>query len=233
MSISSSRKWRSSELIALEYLEKQGFRIEETRKKIKIEGVEIGEVDAIAISPGGEKYAVEIKAGRIDVAGIRQAYVNALLLGLKPLIVAKGYADDSAMMLARELDVKVVELGDQYLVDSEELEIIVESAIYGLLRKILGVVTSKEPIPPQDYTVIEALAGSRDIKEFADSLKTTAENAMRQVRRIQSKGILPEDTKSYYELKMYAQIILLRERIRGLERLLASNCREKTQPSYP
>lgn len=233
MSISSSRKWRSSELIALEYLEKQGFRIEETRKKIKIEGVEIGEVDAIAISPSGEKYAVEIKAGRVDVAGIRQAYVNALLLGLKPLIVAKGYADDSAMMLARELDVKVIELGDQYIVDSEELEIIVESAIYGLLRKILGVVTSNEPIPPQDYTVIEALAGSRDIKEFADSLKTTVENAMRQVRRIQSKGILPEDTKSYYELKMYAQIILLRERIRGLERLLASSCREKNQPSYP
>lgn len=222
MNISSSRKWRSSELIALEYLERQGFRIEEARKKIKVEGVEIGEVDAVAVSRNGVKYAVEVKAGRVDVTGIRQAYVNAVLLGLKPLVVAKGYADDSAAALAKELGVEVIELGDQYLVDAEELEVIVESAVQGFIRRILDVLVKDEPVPPQDLEVIDALARSRDIKEFADALKTSVENAMRHVRRIQAKGLLPEDTRSFNELKLYAQLTVLREKVKLLGKILSS-----------
>jgi len=221
VNISSKRRWRSSELIALEYLEKKGFKIVETRKKIKIEGVEVGEVDAIIESQNGERYAVEIKAGSVDVTGIRQAYVNAVLLGMKPLVVAKGFADDSALALARELGVEVLELGNQYLVEAEELEVIVESAIQGLLRRILDVVLSNEPVPPQELAVIESMAKSRDIKEFADSLKTSIENAVKHIKRLQERGLLPEDTKSYSELRMYAQLILLREKLSRLEKTLS------------
>jgi len=221
VNISSKRKWRSSELIALEYLEKKGFKIVETRKKIRIEGVEVGEVDAIIESQNGERYAVEIKAGSVDVTGIRQAYVNAVLLGMKPLVVAKGFADDSALALARELGVEVLELGNQYLVEAEELEVIVESAIQGLLRRVLDIVLSNEPVPPQELAVIENIAKSRDIKEFADSLKTSVENAVKHIKRLQGRRLLPEDTKSYSELRMYAQLILLREKLSRLEKTLS------------
>jgi len=221
VNISSKRKWRSSELIALEYLEKKGFKIVETRKKIRIEGVEVGEVDAIIESQNGERYAVEIKAGSVDVTGIRQAYVNAVLLGMKPLVVAKGFADDSALALARELGVEVLELGNQYLVEAEELEVIVESAIQGLLRRVLDIVLSNEPVPPQELAVIESMAKSRDIKEFADSLKTSVENAVKHIKRLQGRRLLPEDTKSYSELRMYAQLILLREKLSRLEKTLS------------
>jgi predicted RecB family endonuclease len=113
-SISARRRWLSSERIAQEVLETIGFKILETRKKIILNDIEIGEVDAIAVDDKGTLYAVEVKAGKADITGVRQAYINALLLNAKPVIVCKGFADDAAKELAEKLGVQVIQLSDVF-----------------------------------------------------------------------------------------------------------------------
>ncbi|MEM2512068.1 MAG: endonuclease NucS, partial [Ignisphaera sp.] len=127
--ISARRRWISSEKIAQEVLENLGFKILETRKKIILNNIEVGEIDAIALDENGDAYAVEVKAGKADITGIRQAYINALLLNVKPIIVCKGFADDAARELAEKLGVRVIQLSDLFLVESEELNIIVREVI--------------------------------------------------------------------------------------------------------
>jgi predicted RecB family endonuclease len=214
MNISAKRKWRSSEEIALEYLEELGYKILDRNYKIKIEGVEVGEVDAIVENENGEKYAVEIKAGNIDVNGIRQAYVNAQLLGYKPLIVAKGYSDESAEKLAEELGVKIYLLSDRFIVDAEELETIVYSSIKRTLQEILDTLT-QAPIPaPEERDFLEKLVESRTIKELAEKTRGDINEVARMIRRLQNRGILSRKTRNYTEIRFQAQLIILRERFR-------------------
>lgn len=221
---SSERKWRSSESIALQYLEKAGYKILETRKKIKIEGVEVGEVDAVAEGPDGNLYVVEIKAGRVDVTGIRQIYVNAQLLGYKPLVVAKGFADNSSKMLADKLGVPVIELSDAFLVDAEELEIVVESALYRILSEWLKVLVTPLELGPQEWRIVEALAKSSDVKDFADLLGLSVEDAMREIARLRNKGF-PSWGKSYWAMRPVAQLLIIKRELENLKRLIASSAR--------
>jgi len=91
------------------------------RHKILRDGVELGEVDVLAEDAAGRRYAVEIKAGKVDVSGIRQAYINAKLLDAKPMVVCRGYSDESAQKLAEELGVEVVTLPDYVFLSIDEL----------------------------------------------------------------------------------------------------------------
>lgn len=225
---SSERKWRSSEAIALQYLERAGYKILETRRKIKIEGVEVGEVDAIAEGPDGNLYVVEIKAGRVDVTGIRQAYVNAQLLGYKPLVVAKGFADDSSKTLAERLGVPVIELSDAFLVDAEELETVVESALYRILSEWLRILVTPLELGPQEWRVVEALAKSSDIKDFADQLGLSVEDAMREMARLRNKGF-PSWGKSYWAMRPVAQLLVIKRELESLKRLLVASTRFSRQ----
>mgnify|MGYP001770639131 CR=1 FL=1 len=62
------------------------------RYKILKDGVEVGEVDVLAQDSAKRLYAVEIKAGKVDVSGVRQAYINAKLLNATPMVICRGYA---------------------------------------------------------------------------------------------------------------------------------------------
>ncbi len=215
MSISAKRRWRSSEDIALEYLEELGYKVLERNHKVKIDGVEVGEVDAIVEDSNGEKYAVEVKAGNIDVHGIRQIYVNAEILGYKPLVVAKGYADESAEKLAEELGVKVYTLSDRFIVDAEELETIVYASIRKTLQEILDTITYA-PIPtPEERDFLEKIVESKTIKELAEKTNNTIGEVAKKIKRLQNKGIIGKKTRNYQEIRLHAQIILLREKFRG------------------
>jgi predicted RecB family endonuclease len=216
MSLSAKRRWRSSEEIALEFLEEHGYKIIDTHVKIRIESVEVGEVDAIVEDERGNRYAVEIKAGRIDVSGIRQAYVNAQLLGLKPLIIAKGFSDDSAAALAEKLGVKVIQLSDYYLVEAEELETIVKATIRSILEDVLETIfTSKNP-SPEDYEFLKIMASTKTIKDLADKLNMDINDVIRRIKRLQNKGVLGKRIKNYQELRFEAQLILIREEVRRI-----------------
>ncbi|MCD6300712.1 MAG: YraN family protein [Staphylothermus sp.] len=225
MSLSAKRRWRSSEEIALRFLEEQGFRILDTHYKIKIEGVEIGEVDAIVEDEQGNKYAVEIKAGRIDVTGIRQAYVNAQLLGYKPLVVAKGFSDESAALLAEKLGVKVIQLSDYFLVESEELETLIKASIRSIIEEFLNALLTTKNLGPEETDFLITIAQSRNIKEVADKLGISVEEVARRIKRLQNKGILSKKIKSFQEIRFYAQLLLLRENMRKALELIKSCCR--------
>ena len=216
VSISAKRRWRSSEDIALEYLEELGYRVLHRNYKVKIDGVEVGEVDAVVEDGNGVKYAVEVKAGNIDVNGIRQIYVNAELLGCKPLVVAKGFADESAEKLAEELNVKVYTLSDRFIVDAEELETIVYASIRKTLQEILDTLTTAPTPAPEERDFLEKLVASRTIKELADNLNTTVSDVAKKIKRLQSKGIISRKTKNYQEIRFQAQILLLREKLRSI-----------------
>lgn len=96
-----------------------GYRVVETRKKVMLNGVEVGEIDAVVVDEANTLWGVEIKAGRIDVTGIRQAYVNALVAGVKPMVVCKGFADDllKSLGIERLEDIEVGYNADMVILD--------------------------------------------------------------------------------------------------------------------
>jgi len=164
------RRWLASERVAFRLLEERGFNIIDTHKKIEIDGVEVGEVDAVAVGPDGSKYVVEVKAGRLDVHGVRQVYTAAQLLGAKPLAVAKGYADDSARKLAEKLGVELVELEDVFLVDAEELETLVYGAVMEAVAEALSLLASPPQLPPNLVSKVMAIAEAESLGEAAKRL---------------------------------------------------------------
>ncbi|MEM1933049.1 MAG: recombinase RecB [Desulfurococcaceae archaeon] len=216
MSISQKRKWRSSEEIAVKVLEKNGFRIIDRGAKIVINGIEVGEVDAIAEDPSGVRYAVEIKAGTIDINGIRQAYVNSQLLGYKPLIVAKGFADESAEILASNLGVKTLLLSDQFIIDAEELEVIVETAFWRIIENVLDMMFIERALEAEDEETLNAMVKSGTIKELAESLNCSIEEAVDRIRKLQDKNVLGRNTKNYQELRLQAKLVLLNHKLNKL-----------------
>jgi predicted RecB family endonuclease len=164
------RRWLASERVAFRLLEERGYTILETHKPIEIEGVEVGEADAIALGPDGERYVVEVKAGRLDVHGVRQAYVNALVAGGKPLVVAKGFSDDAAKALAEKLGVKVIELEDVFLVDSEELEDLVYGAAAEAVAEVIWLLAKPPRLTPRQLEEVEAIASSPTLLDAARRL---------------------------------------------------------------
>jgi len=223
MSISPKRKWRSSEEIALEYLEELGYRVLDRNYKIVVDGVELGEVDAIVEDSSGVKYAVEIKAGNVDVSGVRQAYVNAELLGYKPLVVAKGFADEAAEKLSEELGVKVHVLSDRFIVDPEELETIVYASIRRIVQEILDLIASAPTPNPDEMKLLEAIAVSKTVRDLAENLNTSVEEVAKRIKILQDRGLLVAKTKSFQEMRLQAQIILLREKLAAILRKLGNS----------
>lgn len=124
-----------------ELLSRLGFRIMDRRVKVTSNGVEVGEVDLIAEDECGNKYSVEVKSGKVDVSGVRQAYTNARLINARPLIVARGFSNDSSRALAEELGVRVIELEDAIVLKPDELRTAVESAMYSLIEELADALT--------------------------------------------------------------------------------------------
>lgn len=220
MTISSKRRWRSSEDIALQYLEEKGYMVLERGVKVRLDGIEVGEVDAVVQDSSGVKYAVEVKAGNIDVNGIRQIYVNSKILGYQPLVVAKGYADESAEKLAEELGVKVYKLSDQFIIDAEEIETIVSTSIKKIIQEILDILTNAPTPKPEEQAFLTKLVESPTIKDLADKTNMSIPDVVKKIKTLQNRGLISDRIKNYQEIRLQAQIILLREKYRFLIDLL-------------
>ncbi len=228
---SAKKRWLASERLAFRILESQGYNILEHHKKIKIDDVEVTEVDAIAIGRNGQKYAVEVKAGKIDVQGVRQAYTNALLLGAKPLVIARGFADDSARKLAENLDVKVIELDDVFLVDATELEHLVYTAtLEAFSEALLLLLDTSIKINPAEIDIVKALAESNSLKEAAKKANADLEKVARIVEFLRSniplarrggfKGLRLSARILYYKTKLQALLESLDTSSSRIEELL-------------
>ncbi|MEM1612202.1 MAG: recombinase RecB [Desulfurococcaceae archaeon] len=212
--LSPRRKWIASEKIALGVLEELGYRVLEVGKKIELGGVEVGEIDVIVADSAGELYAVEVKAGKIDVSGIRQAYVNALLVGTRPMVVCKGFADDAAKGLAERLGVRVIQLSDVFLVESEEIYTIVREVIEETLTDYLEVFYGYSPqLKPEHFEILNAIYTSTTVDEAAEKLGVDVSVFAKRIEELKKQNIVPRWASKYNTVKRVAQILLHRQSI--------------------
>lgn len=211
--VSPKKKWRSSERIAIDLLENLGYRVIDVHRKIKIDGVEVGEVDAIVEDDKGERYAVEIKAGSIDVTGLRQAYVNALLLNMKSLVVAKGFSDESAEKLAQQLGIKTLFLTDYFIVSSEELELLVKEAFEKIIIDTINTLMTDKSLSPEDIRLLKTISSSPTIADAAKQLSIDIPTLVKKIKVLQNKKLIPPTVKSYNMIRYYASILLLKQKI--------------------
>ena len=203
-----------------------GFKVLDTRKKIVKNGVEVGEVDIIASSPEGELYAVEVKAGKASVSDIRQAYTGALLLGMKPLIICKGFADAAAETVAKELNVKVLAIPEYYMLfEVEDLELAVKAALQDSIDELGPPIPLPhgEKLTKREIKLLKAIASSSSVEDAASKLKTTPQDVWRQVNSLRAKGIL-RGSLGFERLKIHVKRVLayieLEQKIRSMDRRL-------------
>jgi len=218
------RKGLSSEKIAKRLLENLGYTVVERRKQIVVNGAKVAEVDLVAIGPDGEKYAVEVKAGKISVNDIRQAYTNALLVEAKPMIVCKGYADEGAKQAAKSLGVEVITFSSYYLLlDIDELYAVVNEAVREVLEEYgLLPLPSRDLLSPRDIEVLEAIAKSSSMEEAADRLGIKLRALNSRIKRLKLAGVLPR-VRDYDRLKLVSKNILRRVTVEELEDRLRSS----------
>jgi predicted RecB family endonuclease len=212
--LSARRRGLASERIAVSILEELGYRVLEVGKKVIINGTEIGEVDVLAEDQSGEKYAVEVKAGRLDVGGVRQAYVNALILGAKPMVICKGFSDDAARELAEKLGVRVVQLSDVFLVESEELYSIVREVVEEILTEYFELFYGYTAhLKPEHYETLSAIYSSTSIEEAAEKLNLDVSALARHIDELRKQGVIPKWASKYSSVKRVAQILVQKQSV--------------------
>jgi len=205
-------KGMSSERIARSILERLGYRILETNKKVVLGDAEAFEVDIIAISPEGDKYCVEVKAGRAGVSDIRQIFADSELLGLKPMLVCKGFADESAEIVSKELGVKMIKLSEYYvLLEPEELEVIVRSAVRDVLNEYgFYPLPFWKEIGEEDWSVIKEVSEASSFKEAAKNLNLSIKELGHRIGDLRKRGIFPEKGQNFKNLKQHSQQLIQR-----------------------
>lgn len=212
--LSPTSRWVSSERIAARVLEELGFKVIETHKKVFVNNIEVGEVDIIASDSDGQLWAVEVKAGKIDVSGVRQVYVNSILLNMKPMIICKGFADDSAKELADKLGVRVIQLSDVFLVESEELEVIIREVVEDVLVEYLEVfLGSIHNVKPEHIEILKAIVYTSSFNEAAEKLGMDIHTFTKRLDELRTLGIIPRWAKKYSAIKRIAQIFIQRNNI--------------------
>lgn len=208
----SRRVWRASEAIASSLLEEMGYRVRGRRVKVEVSGVEVGEVDIIA-EKDGVIYAVEVKAGALDVSGVRQAYVNAKLLGARPLVVARGFSDESAKALAERLGVEVIVLPDSLPITPEEVHEAVRQAVLEAMEELVSRLFDCPSLSPEEAEVLEAVAASDSILDAAERLGVTVDELAARLGSLRKRGILAHG--SYKRLRVQAGLALLCLKLSG------------------
>jgi len=205
-------KGRSSERIARGILERLGYKILETNKTVVVDQSEAFEVDILAQSPEGEKYCVEVKAGKAGVSDVRRIYADSKILGLKPMLVCKGFADEAAEAVANKLGVKMIELSEYYvLLEPEELEVVVRTAI----QEVLGEY-GFYPLPPwekigeNEWKLIKAITRSENFEEAAQLLNLSVEDLGKKIGLLRRDGIFPQRGQDFNDLRRHAQQLIQR-----------------------
>ncbi len=194
----------SIENIAEEVLTRRGYRIVGKRYRIKVEGVDIAEVDILA-EKDGERYAVEVKAGRVSVTDLRQVYANAVLLKAKPLIVCRDFSDEAARKTAELLGVEVLFLPEFLVfVTPEELVYSVKSAVKEVLLELLTL--PQVELSSEDVRVLKAIAEADSFRDAAVKLGMEISELGRRVAELRKKRVLVGE--DYSSLRLRAILLL-------------------------
>jgi predicted RecB family endonuclease len=209
----SKVKGISSERIAKRLLESRGFNIISTNHVIKEGDEKVAEVDIVAENSNGERYAVEVKAGKGDVNSIRQIYANAKLCGYKPMLICKGRVDNAVRKAALKLDVKVVELSEYYLLlEPEELESIIKKCVEEVFETH-GFLPYSAEINEKDRKILKAISTASNFDDASEKIKNNRKQLGKKIEDLTTRGILPKRSLSFRELKRCCSSILARSEI--------------------
>ena len=195
---------RASVEIAKRVLEKRGYTVIDENARIRLNGLEVGEIDLLARGSSGELLAVEVKAGGIGVSELKQLYVNALILNAKPVAVARS-ASDEARALASRLGIELVELSDLLTVDEEELYNVVKSAVEDALFELLTAL----PAVSDDRIarLLEAVAQGETLEQAARIMGLETGELEKSLGELRRSGLLPP-LAGYGRLRAYAKALL-------------------------
>lgn len=209
----SKGKGISAERIALRLLESRGFRIISTNYDIMDGEEKVAEIDIVAEDSTGEIFAVEVKAGNGDVNAIRQAYGNAELSGYKPMLICKGFSDESARRAAEKLNVIVVELSEYHLLlEPEELESIVKKCVEEVFETH-GFLSYSIELQEEDKHLLRIISTSDRFKEVQEKMKITEKALGKLLKDLSRRGVLPGRSLSFRDLKRVSSSILSRQAI--------------------
>jgi predicted RecB family endonuclease len=195
---------RASVEIAKRVLEKRGCTVIDECVRIRLNSLEVGEVDLLAKGPSDELLAVEVKAGGIGVSELKQLYVNALILNAKPVAVVRS-ASDEAKALASRLGIELVELNDLLAVDEEELYSVVKSAVEDTLFELLTALPAVSD--EQTARLLEAVVQSENLEQAARIMGIETGELEKRLRELRKSGLLPP-LAGYGRLKAYAKALL-------------------------
>ncbi len=211
------KRGTSAERIARRIIEGKGFSIIATNYKINSKGENIAEIDIVA-EKNNERYAIEVKSGRANLTTVRQAYGNAKLANLKPMIICKK-CDDATKIAAKELGVEIIEFSEYYLLmEPEEIESIVKKCMeevmeeYGLSNSAI--------IDDEKLKFLKVISQSKNFEEASNILKLNEEEMGKRIGELSRTGILPKRSLSYSDLKRYCSNIISRNEIyRKIEKI--------------
>ncbi len=217
--VKTGRRGISAERIARRMLENKGFTIIATNYKISSKGENIGEIDIVA-EKDGEKYAIEVKSGKASLSSIRQAYANAKLAGLKPLLICKK-SDEATKEAAKKLGVEILELSEYHLLlEPEELESIVKNCMEEVMEKY-GYMPYAF-MSNNDIKFFKILAEADSIEDALSKLKMNEKKFGERLSKMAKKGILPSRPLSFADLKKYSMAVIshneFMERIKRMEK---------------
>lgn len=194
------------EELAKTLLEEKGFTIIEKRKRIRRNNVDIAEVDLVA-EKDGNLYAIEVKAGKISVTDLRQAYTNAQLINASPLIICRGFADRSAKELAKELNIEVMLLPNYFLfIEPEEVVNLIERSIINVLTRIIE--PQVHEIDEDELELLKLFALCKNFPEAVKKSGMSANKLRKLMNRLAQKGF-EADPKKYSLLRLQSLITLL------------------------
>ncbi len=198
--------WKGSETIAAAILGELGFKVIDTHRQVRIDGVDVSDVDIVA-ERDGELYAVEVKAGAADVNAVRQAYVNAQLLGMKPMIIARG-ADERAVKVAEKLGVELLTLPNLLIAGPDELKEIVEEAVWDAIMAVAMIPYRCNQLSGEDLEVLRAVASTETIKDASEELGVDMSRVARVLDKVRKLGLAPRPRK-YSVMKALASLITM------------------------
>jgi len=201
-------------------LDSMGFSILAANHEVRSEGETIAEIDILA-EKDGERYAVEVKAGRANLSSVRQAYANAQLSGMRPMLICKK-ASDAVHESAAQLDVSIVEFSEYHLLlEPEELESIVKTCMEEVMEQY-GFLPYNVSLDDHDREVLHGLATADDFQGAAVHLEMNDDDLGRELARLSDRGVLPQRSLSFADLKRCAgQILARQELLERLERIEA------------
>ncbi len=197
---------RASLLPVIYWLEENGFKILEVASPLYVGELEVSDIDIIA-EKDGDKYAVEVKSGSADVSAVRQAYVNARLAGLKPMLIARG-VDEKAEAVARQLGVEIISLPDVVIAGTDDLRNAVREAIYSVVADIASLIGRCRALAPTDLETMRRIAESETILDLAESLGMGVEETGKLLGELRRRGLILNGPYQMVRLSAILTILL-------------------------